>query len=1564
MDQLQACTSKEKALSVLEKWLSSKVEQMLKIPSGTLDTDVPLLDFGFDSLTGLEVRSWFSQEIHVEIPAYTTLHSTTSELCNTALEGLMGQGVQKNDSTWFQGDSQSTASEISSSKTNIGSSDQSAKSEETLISENHSSHPVKVLSQNQPESLILGRYQKLEEMSPYQSLIWFAANWMKDQSQYNVVISYSVEGLFDVERFEYALANVVSRHGSLRTAFFEDPVSGQLQQGVLEHSMSFFQHIDTSDPAIVSREFEKAATHQWQLVNGEVFRVTVVSVGEKAHNIIFSYHHIIMDGFSWSILLNDVKCFFELRPPHTYASQYIDYSISQNLAIRDGAFDKELSFWRQELSPLPDVMPLLPFAKSKVRESSDDYKTHTTTTEIGKTIADQIKSASRDLRGTPFQFFMACLQILFARLLEKDKICIGIGDANRKQSQFSSTVGYFVNVMPVQSDISRDDTFPSVFQRTTKKVLSVLSNSSVPSSLVLDALKVPRSSYYTPLFQVALNYRVGEITKLSLGKFELNYDRSIMGSAPYDISFHVTPTAAGTFLLDLTCRNCLYSPEAAEHILKLYTDLLYTFAPDPSSTSFENLLGPQKTTEPKISIRRGPRVKHHWPTTLPGRFEIISELFRDKIAVKQDSMEYSYAQLGSYVSRIENSLESLGVTRSEAIAVLCEPSVASVACMLAVLRLGGIYVPLDLSVPAARHSAMIASSGAKTLLCIPSTQKRATLLNPGHVLDVSSLDSHLDLPTEDKSSGTAPSVLLYTSGSTGEPKGVLLPQVGFINYLAAKEKELSLDSRVVVLQQSSIGFDMGLAQTLNSIMNGGKLVIVPQAARGDPIEIAKIIRKEEVTFTLATPSEYLALLQHARELLKGVTTWRSACLGGESFTDRLKMEFTQLGPNCPTVQDSYGVTEISACTSFETMSVSQVQTARSVGKAIQNTSLYVLDENQNPVDLGVSGEVCVGGVGIALGYLNEEQTRSKFLQDPFATPYDVDQGWTRLYRTGDRGCLMEDGSLIHMGRMDGNTEIKLRGLRIDLEDVGSTLVNSAPKLLSSAVVCVKGEGDDKMLVAYVALVPGAGANDDELRLLASKLPLPQYMCPTKVIPLDDLPRNSNGKIDRKKIESLPFIYLDPTAPQSTSSARLTLGEGELKLLWQKVLPDDSQIQPDSDFFTLGGNSLMLVKLQSSIRTSIGVALTLRDLYASSTLSSMAAKVDTEKAKSPVKTVNWFEETLVPEDIIASSDQIPLPRSLQSSDREILLTGSTSFLGKALVQALGQNHNVKRIHCVAVEEREKKTLAGDDKVIIYSGTLLDSSLGLSPDQQSALKACIDIVIHAGSNGHCLNFYNSLKKPNLLSTHFLARICLQGRIPMHFISSPRVILLSGKASLGPISLSSHPPPADGSEGLTASKWASESFLEAFAERTGSPVVIHRPCTAIGENAPHQDALNSMLRYSNIMGATPHMTNMDGYLDFQNVEVLAHEIVSQVMVEVSGPCSSVKICHYSSNTMVPVHSFKDYMQQVHKRPFEEFSLEDWSTRALELGIEPLIPSFLEAVAENTETMFFPYLGTDHSC
>jgi aspyridone synthetase (hybrid polyketide synthase/nonribosomal peptide synthetase)/cyclopiazonic acid synthetase (hybrid polyketide synthase/nonribosomal peptide synthetase) len=423
---------------------------------------------------------------------------------------------------------------------------------------------------------------------------------------------------------------------------------------------------------------------------------------------------------------------------------------------------------------------------------------------------------------------------------------------------------------------------------------------------------------------------------------------------------------------------------------------------------------------------------------------------------------------------------------------------------------------------------MILASPIKALVCASSTAESASELGVSTILNLSDIPD-IQMPSTrftDSAKGDSLSILLYTSGSTGQPKGVCPPQSGFINYLAAKRKELGLDSSTVVLQQSSLGFDMGLAQTLNAIMNGGKLVIVPQEVRGDLIEIARIIRPREITFTLATPSEYLVMLQHGREYLNHYAGWRHACLGGEPFTDQLKREFWRLGKYCPVVQDSYGVTEISACTTFETMSASQLEGARSVGRTIPNTSLYIVDPDCKLVATGEPGEICISGAGVALGYLNEEQTRLKFVEDPFALPDDKARGWTRMYRTGDKAKSLEDGFLILLGRIDGNTEVKLRGLRIDLEDVASTMVNCHPNLLASAVVCVKGKGVSEMLVAFVALMPGQTASNVELQHLASNLPLPQYMRPSTVICLDELPRNANGKIDRKRIDALPWT--EPT----------------------------------------------------------------------------------------------------------------------------------------------------------------------------------------------------------------------------------------------------------------------------------------------------------------------------------------------------------------------------------------------------------------------------------------------------
>ncbi|KAE8133798.1 hypothetical protein BDV38DRAFT_179475 [Aspergillus pseudotamarii] len=1563
--QLQESELKQNEYDRLLARLSDKIKSMLRLRGQTLDVSTPLLDLGCDSLLAVDIQAWVAKEFDIDITPMDALLDTVAGLCKRLIQGPDAAEIapQKEDQLAQDIEFIDVATTGSSSEHNSSVQDSpldatSSESSCDLCPSDSGSKPER----NDLEP----RFTRVEKMSPHQSQIWFAGHWMKDPTQYNVVISYNVQGRFPVDKFKRALEEAVSRHESLRTAFFSDPNNGELLQGVLKTPPPFFQHVKASSATSVSQEFDRLASYQWRLEEGEVMRVTVVSVGQGQHTVIFAYHHIVMDGASWSTFLHDLKCFYEQRPPREVA-QYVDYSLMLNRDIQDGTFAKELEYWKSELSPPPETMPVLPLATEKTRRPRDNFKVHTMTRYISMEVTERIKQASRTLRGTPFHFYLATLQVFLAVLLKVKNLCIGMSDANRKHEQFTGTVGYFLNMLPLRFEIQQTDSFAKVFQKTSSKVMTALLNSSIPSNLVVDALNLPRVSNVTPLFQVAINYRVGEITRMSVDDFDLDYGRSVMGNAPYDISFHVTPCANGTSIVEVSCRDYLYSPKATEAIIDQYTRLLEVMSSDPSIPVGSSLVTSTRINEGGLSVQRGQRISHGWPATLAERFKNMTDRYGDRIAVTDHSGDFSYLQLQTQSTHIGVALLQKGVRTGDAVAVLCHPSINSVASMLAILRIGAVYVPLDLSLPAARHKAMVLASPVKALVCFSSTAEGVSELGVSTILNFSEIPDLQASPTmlTDSAKGDALSILLYTSGSTGQPKGVCLPQRGFINYLAAKREELGLNSSTVVLQQSSLGFDMGLAQTLNGIMNGGRLVIVPQQVRGDSIEIARIIRDHGVTFTLATPSEYLVMLQHGREYLNHYAGWRHACLGGEPFTDQLKREFVRLGKNCPVVQDSYGVTEISACTTFETMSVSRLEGARSVGRTISNTSLYIVDPDCNLVPTGEPGEICISGAGVALGYLNEDQTRLKFVQDPFALPDDIARGWTRLYRTGDKAKMLDDGSLILLGRMDGNTEIKVRGLRIDLEDVASTMVNCHPNLLSSAIVCVKGQGVSETLVAFVALMPGQTASDVELQHLASNLPLPQYMRPSTVICLDELPRNANGKIDRKRIDAMPWT---PPITTSQPSKRLTLGEGELKLLWQVLLPG-KHIQPESDFFLLGGNSTLLVRLQGAIRTSIGVSVTLRDLYGASTLAQMALKVDARKAEAPSMTINWLAETAIPQTILdraRSTSSIKLPKHRQGSGCQILLTGSTSFLGRVLVQVLLQAPEVERVHCIAVEKDQEHVLPTSDKVSLYYGTLLDPMLGLSPAEWASLHDCIDVVIHNGSNGHCLNTYNSLKTPNLGSTHRLAQFALQSQTPLHYISSGRVILQSGHTALGPTSVSFHPPPLDGSDGLTATKWASEVFLERFAEHTGLRISIHRPCTPIGDHAPAQDALNSLLRYSVRLGATPRLTRMEGYLDFQQVEIIAEEIATLVTsrfttsaTAASSRTAGVSFFHHSSNVKVPVKSFKEYMERVHGRPFHELGLREWSSLALEQGIEPLIPSFLEAVDDNEETLRYPYLG-----
>jgi aspyridone synthetase, hybrid polyketide synthase / nonribosomal peptide synthetase len=1584
--QLDSAASEEIAMDALQAAFSAKLESMLQLPSNSLNLDVPLLDLGADSLLAVEIRTWFLNEITVDVPILKILSGdTVAEICRDATGKYLTSRMERAQVSATEVSIQygSGAADNNNETTSARSiSGQDSEQDNPNLSESklesgtsESSFPSFSDDLGSPPSLQKGidptyckKFKRLEKLSHAQARIWFMSKYIKDPTAYNIVVSYDVKGSLHVPRFKHALAAVISRHESLRTYFFAKTGSGELMQGVLTTPSNCLKHIQRMDGEEVKREFDELKRRIWNLEEGDTFQATLVSEESGLNTIVFAYHHIVMDGVSWHLFLRDLSLAYQMTALKPLSKQYADFSLEQVSSVEKGDFEDQIDFWKREHAQLPVVMPLLPFARVKARKTTDSYESHTTVKEIGFELAAKIKRASQNLRVTPFHFQLAAMQVLFSRLLDVEDLCIGVTDANRADKDYGDTIGFFLNMMALRFQVRKGDRFSELVKHTSNKVFAALRNSAVPFDLVSDRLNVPRSSAHSPLFQVAFNYRMGDMIEIALGDCQLECTATLEAKSQYDLAFNVTQTSTGNCYLQITSHDYLYTPEVSNLLANMYKCVLDSVVTDTSLQLHDCPLFEDTLAQQAIHIGRGPRVSYDWPATLCDKFDDIRRDFGNDVAVKSNLGAVSYKELARHMNQIATALLDRGSTAGSRIVVLCEPSADTIASMLAILRVGCIYVPVDMSLPQARQAAIVENCKPTLILCQPATVDlaRAFSVARNRIINIAELSGTDGKVVASLSPPTSPAFLLYTSGSTGTPKGILLSQAGFINYLASKASRLSL-GREVVMQQSSTGFDMSIAQIFNALGNGGVLVIVPLSARGDPVEISKLMLREQVTFTIGTPSEYVLILRYGSEYLNQYSSWRHACLGGEAVSEQMKRAFRQLDRSSPTITDCYGPTEISAATAFETVSLSSRRLLissdySSVGKAIPNSSIYIVDGKCNPVPAGFPGEICIGGVGIALGYLDlPELNNTKFVSNPFATPEDLANGWTRMYKTGDQGLLAQDGSLIFMGRKDGDTQIKLRGLRIDLDDVANTLLQTAPELLSDAVVSVRG--DPQFLVAHIVPRIGQSISEADLQLLTKKLPLPQYMCPAITIPLDRLPTSPNGKLDRKAIEALP---LPIQTFESKTQGILTLPEGELRLIWEDVLPQTALallLSSESDFFMVGGNSLLLVKLQGAIKETMGVSLSLKELYQNSTLAKMATLVTAEKEQQdPEKPIDWDSETALPESLIVHPRQSQTQRQTKDRDREVLLTGSTTFLGSAILASLVESPNVSKIHCVAVAAEQEKGLPKSQKVIVYHGSLIEPTLGLSKDEYMAIQSCINVIIHVGANGHCLNNYSSLRIPNFFSTRFLATLAIPYRVPLHFYSSNRVTLLSGSSALSPVSVSSFPPATDGSEGYTATKWASERFLEELAMHTGLEVCVHRSCAVIGEQAPSEDALNALLRYSLLMRAVPQPENVDGFFDFRDVHAVGAAIVREALVTTDWDqltSSPLRIRHHSSGTKVPVQEFRHHMERAQGCRFEELSMSEWCNRARGLGIEPLIVSYLNELVSLGKTITFPYMG-----
>lgn len=914
------------------------------------------------------------------------------------------------------------------------------------------------------------------------------------------------------------------------------------------------------------------------------------------------------------------------------------------------------------------------------------------------------------------------------------------------------------------------------------------------------------------------------------------------------------------------------------------------------------------------------------------RLDDVVAAHADKVAVKlatggSDGESLTYKQLDDKTNAIAAALMSNDVSKGNYVAIYQEPTPEWVCSMLAILKIGAVYVPLDPGTPAARLAMIVATCQPAALLVDRTTGPNCALEIP-IVIEVSTVPLSNVRRIQSVPDAHEPAIALHTSGTTGNPKVIVLTHANFAHEVETSTETYGLNSNVTVLQQSAFGFDMSVLQIFLALALGGTLVMVPRGFRGDAVAMTEFIVNHKVTYTCATPTEYSSWFRHGDCAALRRSHWNVALSGGEAVSHSLLDAFREhLGAKSDMrLFNGYGPAETTCCSASIELpfrgDASGLPATIPAGPACPNESVYILDEEMRPLPLGLPGEICIGGVAVANGYLgNEVLTRRAFVPNPFATEEYIRKGWTTMFRTGDRGRLLSDGSLIIEGRIGDDTQIKIRGVRIDLRDIEQTIIHASEGAIVEAVAVARTTSNSsaaevasasKFVVGYVVFdaeflnyqplegpTGAASRGQAYLARLLADLPLPRTVCPSMLIPVDKLPLTTSGKIDRRALAALPLDRTSSSAARQEIEQTEPLTEMELRTqaIWEQVLnfesdhlndPQESSslVTRDTDFFHVGGTSLLLLELRAQIKRQLGLSVPLMRLFEHSTLGAMATLLAAQEAKRANLRarahIDWESEATL-SDELRKLAQTSLPRSVipvglpQAEAKTVVLTGASGILGRQVLEhllAAQQTGDVGKIICLALRRVESRissgvlpaqrapgAVDGGARQLIYQpGDLRLERLGLTPAEWASIAAQADAIVHVGAEVSHNKTYATLRSANVAATAELARLCLeaqlsQGRsrpIPFHFVSSGEVAMLGDGCGGNEDGLEQRtlyeesvrsagvvPDQGDAvAKGYAATKWVCERMLENLSEEKASRqegdhaaagplrVWIHRP------------------------------------------------------------------------------------------------------------------------------------------
>lgn len=1064
-----------------------------------------------------------------------------------------------------------------------------------------------------------------------QQRLWFLRQLDPDNREYNLGEAIRLIGSLNVSLLEQCLNEVVRRHEALRTTL--SVIDGKAFQTILPDLKIPLPllHLDDLSKEVqeqeISQLFEQEISRSFDLMSGPLIRALLLKLGNEEHILFVSVDHIVSDGWSMMILVQEMTTLYEAlstsssMPLPLLPIQYADFSAWQWELLQGDVLKKLVNYWEQHL----DITnPVVELPTDHPRSSRQSVRGAFLSFTLSAATTNALKAFSKQKGVNLFSTLLAAYNVLLHHYTGQDDICVGTYTANRDRHQIEGLIGVFFNILALRTQLHKDLTFDELLDHVYKVVLGAYAHQDIPYNKLLEELHPERSRGGMLLFRTMLVLHVAPILTVKLPQLtaaRIDLSKEFVSPPDADEAYISPPNSDLDLLFEETDQGLLgiahYDPDLfdADTVARIVTHF---------QIIVDNVIAnPQQRLSilPLLLTAKQHQQLYGWQV-VSSRYtkdECIHHLFEvqaaktpNAIAITYEGKQLTYRELNCRANRLAHHLQKLGIGPEVLVGLCVERSIEMIIGILGILKAGGAYVPLDPEYPKDRLLFILEDAQVLVLL----TQERLISNLPDHQAQVVCLDvndevDNLELEQNpiSKAQPDNAAYVIYTSGSTGKPKGVPVTHYNVTRLFAGTNDWYHFNENDVWTLFHSFAFDFSVWEIWGALLYGGRLVIVPYWVSREPESFYGLLRTEKVTVLNQTPSVFRQLIQV--EEMNGTApdlALRLVVFGGEALTlQTLRPWFERHGDQHPQLVNMYGITETTVHVTYRPLTMADVVEGKGsiIGKPIPDLQVYVLDKYGQPVPIGVSGEMYVGGAGLGRGYLNRPGlTADRFIPDPF-NPNERNalaiNGY-RLYKTGDLARYLPNSDLEYLGRIDH--QVKIRGFRIELGEIETVLIEHAA-IQEAVILAQEYESEEKQLVAYLVSKTSPPPSVADLRD-SLKQKLPSYMIPAAFIVLQALPLTPHGKIDRQALLSINNIQPERShkfvAPETPLEKRIAN-------IWGQALGRDD-IGLYDDFFELGGHSLMAVQIINQINETFGIKVPITRLFSEDpTVANLALLVE-------------------------------------------------------------------------------------------------------------------------------------------------------------------------------------------------------------------------------------------------------------------------------------------------------------------------------------------------------------------